>query len=362
MRPRPTTPLLFGLLTAVGLVWFASPALACTSLLLERDGARLLAKNYDWHNGRGLVLHNKRGVHKRALLLERGAPAATWTSKHASLTFNQYGRELPNGGINDAGLVVEIMWLKRSRYPSPDQRPAVNELQWIQYQLDRFATTAEVVAHAPSLRVAPVHGRVHYLICDAAGRCATAEYLGGKLVMHSGAALPHKALTNHPYAEASERAGKYAGLGGAKGPPGGRSSHARFVRAALAARKPPLRPHRGLLATAFATLNDLSQGSTTRWQIVYDPPARAVHFRTRDARAIKTLRLRDLAPDCSKPVQMLDMDTRAAGDASARMKAFDPAANRALVAHGMAQLGPAMGRLTGVIARYPDSTRCAVSP
>ena len=345
------------LIVAMGL---PRPTAACTTVLLEHEGRRLMAKSYDWDNGRGLLLHNKRGVAKRALLLDPAAVPANWTSAHASLTFNQYGRELPNGGINDAGLVVEIMWLKGSIYPPRDPRPALNELQWIQYQLDRFARTAEVVAHAPSLRVAPVRGRVHYLVCDGTGDCAAMEYLDGELVVHGGTRLPFKALTNHPYAEARRRAEAHAGLGGKAAVPTGRSSHARFVRAALAARRPPVVRGRDLLATTFAILDDVAQGDRTRWQIVYDLSARSVHFRTRDARAIKTLRLADLPPDCRTPVQMLSMDSARGGDVKARLLPFDGAANRALIDHGMKRLGGAMGRLVGTIAAYPQTTRCAL--
>ena len=38
------------------------------------------------------------------------------------------------------------MWLDSSEYPKPDGTPSVNELQWIQYQLDNFATVGEVLA------------------------------------------------------------------------------------------------------------------------------------------------------------------------------------------------------------------------
>ena len=50
---------------------------------------------------------------------------ATWTAQYGSITFNQYGRELPTGGINEAGLVVESMALSEARYPEPDHRPYI---------------------------------------------------------------------------------------------------------------------------------------------------------------------------------------------------------------------------------------------
>ena len=45
-----------------------------------------------------------------------GCQLAQWQSKYASVTFNQYGVELPTGGINEKGLVVEIMGLKSEAF------------------------------------------------------------------------------------------------------------------------------------------------------------------------------------------------------------------------------------------------------
>jgi penicillin V acylase-like amidase (Ntn superfamily) len=117
-----------------------SVALSCTTFALGDDGARVVGKCYDWHMGQGLVVINKRGMAKRSMTLDPADRPATWRSRHASVTFNQYGVEMPNGGMNDAGLVVEVMWLDSSVLPPRDERPAVTELQWIQLQLDSYAT------------------------------------------------------------------------------------------------------------------------------------------------------------------------------------------------------------------------------
>ena len=88
----------------LGTLWSSSSS-ACTTACLSGARGPLIAKSYDWHSNEGLVFINKAGVQKSAFLVDVG-PAATWTSKYASVTFNQYGREMPNG-MNTAGLVVE---------------------------------------------------------------------------------------------------------------------------------------------------------------------------------------------------------------------------------------------------------------
>jgi len=52
--------------------------------------------------------------------------------------------EFPLGGMNEAGLIVETMVLEDTQYPSPDSRPEVETLQWVQYQLDNFSTIEAV--------------------------------------------------------------------------------------------------------------------------------------------------------------------------------------------------------------------------
>ncbi len=95
-------------------------ARACTAFLQED---LLAGKNYDWHLDHGLLIVNKRGIAKRALLLNPAEKAAEWVSKYGSVTFNQYGREMPNGGMNEAGLVVETLMLPSTQNPAPTIAP-----------------------------------------------------------------------------------------------------------------------------------------------------------------------------------------------------------------------------------------------
>jgi len=127
----------------------------CTTFFFNHNGHAVFGKNYDWHIERGLVFINKRGVSKpvaRDIEKDPG-PFAHWTSKYGSLTFNQFGREFPTGGINEAGLVVELMSLMGTRYPTPDDRLAITELQWIQYQLDNSSKVKQVIASDSQIRI-----------------------------------------------------------------------------------------------------------------------------------------------------------------------------------------------------------------
>ncbi len=44
-----------------------------------------------------------------------------WTAVYGSISFNQYGKEFPTGGMNEKGLVVELMWLDETKFPAQDK-------------------------------------------------------------------------------------------------------------------------------------------------------------------------------------------------------------------------------------------------
>ncbi|MBC6948247.1 linear amide C-N hydrolase, partial [candidate division KSB1 bacterium] len=127
-------PLTFAAMLALVLL-VQTTAQACTTFCLFHGKDLIFGRNYDFPIGYGHVIINKRGVMRTATANE-GEVAAQWTSKYGSLTFNQFGRDLPTGGMNETGLIVELSQLDATRYPSADARPVLGSLEWIQYQLD----------------------------------------------------------------------------------------------------------------------------------------------------------------------------------------------------------------------------------
>jgi choloylglycine hydrolase len=336
------------LLVASLLLLGPAPALACSAFLRESPAGPVVGKSYDWDDERGLVLVNKRGLEKRALVLSPGQSPAAWRSRFASLTFNQYGRELPNGGINEAGLIVEVLVLPETAYQEPDARPAVTELGLVQYLLDQASTTAEAVELAGKVRVDAAHARLHYFVCDAAASCGALEFLGRRLVVSSGAAMPVRAVTNSPYAES---VGALASPGGAAG------SLARFVRLAGRVRQAP---EGDPVAAAFALLDAVRFEASTQWQIVYELGARRVHFRSRRHPSVKTVALGAFPPGCGEPAMMLDLATDRAGDATSAFVPYREEANRALVEETLRSRRSALPAGTAQrVAAHPAGLVCS---
>jgi choloylglycine hydrolase len=334
----------------------AGRAVPCTAFLLTNEGRHYVGKSYDYEIGYGRVIQNKRGVHKRAFSSNRNATAAEWVSRYASLTFNQFGREMPNGGINEAGLVVEVLWLDETRAPPPDHRPAVNELQWIQMQLDSYGSVDEVLDNVAAVRIAPVYGKVHYLVCDSGGACGAVELVEGALVITSGTDLVAKTLTNDTYAASCRALRRSRGFGGERRVPAGKSSLDRFVRASAMAAETTR--ERGI-DRVFEILDAVNLGAHTKWQVAYDLETQTIHFRSTAARARKTARLADFPGGCHEPVMVLDIDNKAAGDARPRFRPYQRSDNARLLHRSLAHLRSALppGAADALVA-YPDTLAC----
>ena len=297
---------------------------ACTTFCMASGDAVLYGRNYDFDFGRGALLVNPRGLHKAGFVKD----GPTWIARHGSVTFNQFGRGFPMGGINEAGLVVELMWHEKAEYPTADNRGSLGVLEWIQYQLDTASTVDDVIGSDERVRISG-QTPLHYLVADRSGRAATIEFLSGRLLAHSGDRLPVSVLANDSY---TESLAFWRGRNGRRS--GGSGSHERFARAAdaLSAVKSgqPVTVDR-----AFAVLQDVAQKST-RWSIVYDQKQRVVHFRTDQHNPIRSVRLDGLDFACGKAVKGIDVHERVAGDITATLTDYPAARNRELVAKSYA--------------------------
>ncbi|MBT9557088.1 MAG: linear amide C-N hydrolase [Myxococcales bacterium] len=333
------------------------PSHACTTFRLQGPEGPVIGKSYDWDTAPGHLVWNPAGARKRAFLPGLLDTPYEWTARYGSATFVQYGRELPNGGMNTEGLVVEVMWLNEAEAMAVDRRPAVSELQWIQLQLDRHATVREVVAAADEVRIARIYARVHYLVCDATGECAALEPLGGRLVVTHGDALTFPVLANEPYADGLASAQQCAGLGGKEAI--GRTARTghRFARAAKRTVTP------GTPADAFVQLEDVAQGGFTKWQIVYQPKTREIAWRTSNARAIKRSGpLSALPAACATGARYVDLDVEAAGPVT--WVPWTAEANTRLLTGNYEELATStqerrlLGVLAAAAAGYPVGIRC----
>ena len=287
----------------------AAPGLSgCTSFAIaDKKGNFVLGENFDFPTGLGHIQVNLKGIQKRAFI-SVPEKALEWTSKYGSITFNQNGREFPYSGMNEAGLVVVKLMLNETVYPGPDDRFGLEELQWIQYQLDVSASVEDVagsdrMVRASYLSAAPLH----FFVADARGNAAALEYLDGRLVVHAGKGLPHRVLANNTYqdsltflekmdAEARDKLLNSEGM---------TDSLQRFAKAALLLHACSLDAGE-MAASAFAILEKVAQMGGTQWSIVYDLKNGIIRLKTAKNRNVRELALR--AFDFSKKAKRLCID------------------------------------------------------
>jgi penicillin V acylase-like amidase (Ntn superfamily) len=334
-------------------------SLACTTFCLKSNGEVLFGKNYDWMIGDGLVFVNKRGVQKVSTEDDSGNPAK-WVSKYGNVTFNQYGRENPSGGMNEAGLVIELMWLQEAEYPKADARPTIDVLEWIQYQLDTSATIEEVIQNAEKVRIES-DVRLHYLVNDKMGNTATIEFLKGKLVAHTGKNLAVSTLTNDTY-EKSLTFSKAASIEKA----GSDGSLDRFTRAAQKTEEFERQPKTAQEAVnyAFDILANVAQkGGSTQWSIVYDQKRGKIYFRTLQSPQIKNIDVRVFDYSCGVQVKLFDMNAKESGDVTAKFTDYTQKANRDLIERsfsGTDFLSKIPARIKNYLAAYPEEFACSL--
>jgi penicillin V acylase-like amidase (Ntn superfamily) len=336
-------------------VYTATP---CSTFFINHNGQLVFGRNYDWVAGTGMVCTNHRGLAKTSFVMADGR-TISWTSKYGSITFNQYGKEFPTGGMNEKGLVVELMWLNETRYPEQDERPAISVLQWIQYQLDNCATIDELIDTDKRLRISATSAPLHYLVADAKGDAATIEFLNGKMVVHKAGALAFPVLTNSVYSESVKLAKDAIQKNNI---PGSGSSEARFIRAcSMLNDYTSGKTNKPVIDHAFDVLSSVKQSTHTKWSIVYDIRNKKIYFKTLDAPEIKTMLFSSFELACSQQPLAVDMNIAAKGDISKLFKPFNTdfnfktIAESARLSSGEVEISKTSQQL---MAAYADLSTC----
>lgn len=321
----------------------------CTTLsFVDENNNRVFGKSFDWYFAHGMLFINKRNVYKEALLTTEGEPLQ-WVSRFGSITFNQHAKDFPLGGMNEAGLVVEIMVGPTQDIPASSTLKNVNEVQLIQYLLDTSSNIAEVTENLQDLRIARVVQDVHYLVCDKKSDCSTIEYLDGKLVQHKGSELPYSAFTNSSYSESARYASNYLGLGGSQMIPSGSGSLERFVRAAAAAKN-----YRSGDAVAYVHKFLDEVALSGEWRIGY-LGAKEIHFRhKKNLGLLKSISMNQDF-ECSRATKVFKMDEAISGNVQSSLEVFKDSHNEWLVNSNF--LLPAA--LRRQMIEYPEThTKC----
>lgn len=240
----------------------AIPANACTrTLFVGTDNTVITGRNMDWKEDMSSNLWIlPAGIKQTGVAGER---SMKWTSRYGSVVVSGYEAGSTDG-MNEKGLVANILYLAESEYSKPDgKRPLLSISTWGQYVLDNYATVSEAVdalRKEPFQLLAPTlpdgsAATLHLSISDASGDSAIFEYIGGKLVIHHD--KQYKVMTNSPSYDQQLALNEYwKGIGGLKFLPGTNRAADRFARASFLLDAVPKKEHpnyiKGVPQQAFA--------------------------------------------------------------------------------------------------------------
>ena len=269
----------------------------CTRILYETG-----TKNYivgltmDWYDDTGTDLWTfPRGMARDGGV---GPGSIQWTAKHGSVVADIYDVATAEG-INEAGLVANILYLSESEYgdAKASGKPLLSVGGWTQYVLDNYGTVAEAVDAlrkepfaivAPNLPGGKAAGG-HIAIADASGDSAIFEYVKGKLEIHHD--RKYTVMTNSPPFEQQLAINTYWNeVGGLKMLPGTHRAADRFARVSWNLNATPhVEDPRLAVATVFSVIRNISVPlgisdpekpniAATLWRTVTDTQARRYYF------------------------------------------------------------------------------------
>ena len=328
-------------IVGIGLLGSFQETLACSAFSFQKNGRVIVAKNYDWlfGHGHGAIFVYPRKTPRTAFNpnLKETDPFK-WESTYGSVTFNQFGKGFPATGRNEKDLTIEALELAQAEYNGGESKRGVNEAQWAQYQLDMYASTAEVLEHLEELPVNKAYMGVHFLIADASGDTAVVEFLNGRVMAYHGESLKIPALTNNPYQELLDYHDSHPDEQCPASIWGARTSENRFCTIAKGLRnvssKSDHEVYSALKILNAVRLNGSShdaRGEPTQWSLVHDLTDRSIYFETRDNPELRKIDLKKIDFSTLKTILVGDMNQSGEWDMTETLVPYTDEFNASLI-------------------------------
>lgn len=282
---------LFFILLLIPVLVFVRDLKACTAFCLKNADGIFLAKNLDWEIESGYLFLNERGTDKFILNTEIfNRNEFCWKSKYRNITFNQFGKEFPFGGMNEQGLVIEELNMAPVTLIRDSTKQIINEFQLVQYVLDNCKSVDETIEQLRKFQCEPLFQTLHYIITDRLGNVIVVEFNGSDFIIYFPGKTGFPVLSNNNYNESLKYLTKFQGFGGDLPIINRPGSNERFVSVAslLASynNQPPV-------TYSFQILDTVKQ-EDTKWSLVYDIKNLRVNFVFHTCKTIKVFDFRNL--------------------------------------------------------------------
>lgn len=323
-------------------VALAQHAYACTRALYQGpDETIVTGRSMDWAEKTGTDLWAfPRGMKRDGA---SGPTTVRWVSKYGSVICSFYGVSSVDG-MNEKGLVANVLYLTESEYPDPDgKRPTMSIAAWAQYVLDNYATVSDAVkalGNDPFIVIAPElpggkRGAGHMAISDPSGDSAIFEYVKGKLTIHHGRQYP--IMTNSPVFDQQLALNTYwQQIGGMDFLPGTIRASDRFARAAFFIKAVPqtndmfqaiasvLGVIRGVSVPLGITTPGQPNIASTYWRTISDHKNRIYYYDSATSPTVFWVPLEELEFKEGSPVMRLKLQDGQTYSGNASGK-FEPA-------------------------------------
>ncbi|MFT4170539.1 MAG: linear amide C-N hydrolase [Dysgonomonas sp.] len=315
----------FLLLAILGIGYFTTNA--CTRVVYKGDDNLILtARSMDWKEDiKSNIWVFPRGMDRNGAV---GPNSLKWKSKYGSVITSAYDISSTDG-INEKGLVANLLWLAESEYPTWNQKtPGLTIAAWVQYVLDSFATVDEAVKALEKQTFEIVSDKMpdgsrmatlHLSISDALGDNAIFEYIGGKLVIHHDKS--YQVMTNSPIFDKQLALNEYwKEIGGTVMLPGTNRAADRFVRASFYTNAIPKTSDTRIgVASVFSVIRNCSVPfgistpdqpniSSTRWRTVSDHKNLVYFYESVLTPNTFWLELKDIDFSENAPVKKLNLE------------------------------------------------------
>lgn len=299
---------------------------ACTRVVYQGPNNTILtARSMDWKED---IMSNlwifPKGMERNG---EVGPNSLKWESKYGSVIASAYDMSSTDG-MNEKGLVANLLWLAESEYSVWDQKkPGLTIAAWVQYVLDNFATVDEAVSALEKETFEVISDNMpgqdrmatlHLSISDVTGDNAIFEYIKGKLVIHHDRS--YQVMTNSPIFEEQLALNKYwENIGGTTMLPGTNRAADRFVRASYYINAIPQIDDTHInVASTFSVIRNVSVPygistpnepniSSTRWRTVSDQKNRVYYFESTLYPNVFWVNFKDVDFSKNAPVMKLDL-------------------------------------------------------
>lgn len=311
---------------------FPHHAKACSTFMLKTKSQHVFGHNLSMGMDiPGLIFINKRGATKKGhTWSELTTPNMdnksniSWVSNYGSVTFNSFGRELPDGGMNEEGLYVWEM-TGISSFDDESKRPRLFMAQWIQYQLDNYKSVEEVLDNLPAIALDGWNW--HFFVADKLGETASIEFIDGVTLVNTGNNMPIPLMGNGRYSDDISFIKEFDGFGGNIKIELNDVQLPGYIKAAKMMKD--YSDSGSIVDYGFSILTQLS--GNAKWSVIFDVKDKTVYFRTAKYANIKSFSMNSFDFSMDTPVKTLNIqDPDLSGDITGKFIDFNQENNHQL--------------------------------